>query len=82
MKTKREVKGYQFSWGSGGKKWKRGRIQYSEGKEYTGNGPEYIPRIIKTNLDTHEMTVATLAEHKKFLTEEGYEEYINKYHKG
>lgn len=75
MKTKKEVKGYQYSNGSGGKKWKRGRIMFSEGRKYLGNN-EYVNIIIKTNLDTHEMSVATLKEAKRFLTDEGYEEYV------
>lgn len=74
MKTKKEVKGYQYSNGSGGKKWKRGRIMFSEGRKYLGNN-EYVNVIVKTNLDTHEMSVATLKEAKRFLTDEGYEEY-------
>ena len=75
MKTKKEVKGYQYSNGSGGKKWKRGRIMFSEGRKYLGNN-EYVNVIVKTNLDTHEMSVATLKEAKSFLTDEGYEEYV------
>lgn len=75
MKTKKEVKGYQYSNGSGGKKWKRGRIMFSEGRKYLGNN-EYTNVIVKTNLDTHEMSVATLKEAKRFLTDEGYEEYV------
>jgi len=74
MKTKKEVRGYQYSNGSGGKKWKRGRVMFSEGRKWIGNN-EYIPIIAKTNLDTHEITVASLKEAKRFLTEEGYEEY-------
>lgn len=75
MKTKKEVKGYQYSNGSRGKKWKRGRIMFSEGRKYLGNN-EYTNVIVKTNLDTHEMSVATLKEAKRFLTNEGYEEYV------
>lgn len=75
MKTKKEVKGYQYSNGSGGKKWKRGRIMFSEGRKYLGNN-EYTNVIVKTNLDTHEMSVATLKEAKRFLTNEGYEGYV------
>lgn len=37
---------------------------------------EYIPVITKTNLDTGEITVASLKEAKRFLTEEGYKEYL------
>ena len=35
MKTRKEVKGYKYSNGSGGKKWQRGRVVFSEGKKYT-----------------------------------------------
>ena len=75
MKTKKEVKGYQYSYGSGGKKWKRGRIMFSEGRKYLGNN-EYVNVITKTNLDTCEVTEASLKEAKRFLTEEGYQEYV------
>lgn len=75
MKTKNEVKGYQYSNGSGGKKWKRGRVMFSEGKRWISQG-EYVPIIAKTNLDTHEITEASLKEAKRFLTDEGYEEYV------
>ena len=75
MKTKKEVRGYQYSNGSGGKKWKRGRVMFSEGRKYLGNN-EYVNVIVKTNLDTHEMEIASLKEAKRFLTEEGYEEYV------
>ena len=77
MKTKNEVKGYQYSRGSGGKKWKRGRVMFSEGRTYLGNH-EYIDVITKTNLDTCEITEASLKEAKRFLTEEGYQEYVLK----
>ena len=75
MKTKNEVNGYQYSKGSGGKKWKRGRVMFSEGRKYLGNN-EYINVITKTNLDTCEITEASLKEAKRFLTEEGYKEYV------
>lgn len=78
MKTKREVRGYQYSNGSGGKKWKRGRVMFSEGRKFIEQG-KYIPIIAKTNLDTHEVTIASLNEAKRFLTEEGYNEYKNIY---
>ena len=77
MKTRKEIRGYQYSNGSGGKKWKRGRIMFSEGRKWIGNN-EYIPIIAKTNLDTHEITEATLKEAKRFLTDEGYEEYARR----
>ena len=75
MKTKKEVRGYQYSNGSGGKKWKRGRVVFSEGRKYLGNN-EYVNVIVKTNLDTNEMEIASLKEAKRFLTEEGYKEYV------
>lgn len=77
MKTKNEVNGYQYSRGSGGKKWKRGRVMFSEGRKYLGNH-EYVNIIAKTNLDTGEITEASLREAKRFLTEEGYQEYVLK----
>ena len=77
MKTKNEVKGYQYSRGSGGKKWKRGRVMFSEGRKYLGNH-EYIDVITKTKLDTCEITEASLKEAKRFLSEEGYQEYVLK----
>lgn len=76
MKTINEKPGYKFSSGSYGKRWTRGRTMYSVGKKYTGNGPESIPCIVKTNLDTGEIELASLAEHKKFLTSEGYKEFL------
>lgn len=75
MKTKKEVNGYQYSNGSGGKKWKRGRVMFSEGRKYLGNY-EYVNVITKTDLDTGEITEASLKEAKRFLTEEGYKEYV------
>ena len=78
MKTKKEIRGYQYSNGSGGKKWKRGRVMFSEGKKWLGNN-EYVHIIAKTNLDTGEITLASLNEAKRFLTEEGYNEYVTTY---
>ena len=75
MKTIKEKPGYIYSNGSGGKKWKRGRIMFSEGRQYLENN-EYRPIIAKTNLDTGEITEASLAEYKRFLTEEGYKEWL------
>ena len=75
MKTRNDVRGYQYSNGSGGKKWKRGRVMFSEGKQWISQN-EYVPIIAKTNLDTHEITAASLKEAKRFLTDEGYEEYV------
>lgn len=75
LKTKNEVRGYTYSNGMAGKRWTRGRTMFSEGRKYLGNY-EYIPLITKTNLDTGEITVASLKEAKRFLTEEGYKEYL------
>lgn len=75
LKTKNAINGYTYSNGTGGKKWTRGRTMFSEGRKYLGNH-EYIPVITKTNLDTGEITVASIKEAKRFLTEEGYKEYI------
>lgn len=75
LKTITHKPGYIYSNGSGGKKWRRGRIQFSEGRQYLGNY-EYRPIIAKTNLDTGEITEASPQEYKRFLTEEGYKEYL------
>ena len=75
LKTKNDVKGYTYSNGTAGKRWKRGRTMFSEGRQYLGNY-EYIPLITKTNLYTGEITIASLNEAKRFLTEEGYKEYL------
>lgn len=75
LKTKNAINGYTYSNGTGGKKWTRGRTMFSEGRKYLGNH-EYIPVITKTNLDTGEITVASIKEAKRFLTEEGYKEYL------
>ena len=75
LKTKNAINGYTYSNGTGGKKWTRGRTMFSEGRKYLGNH-EYIPVITKTNLDTGEITVASIKEAKRFLIEEGYKEYI------
>lgn len=75
LKTKNAINGYTYSNGTGGKKWTRGRTMFSEGRKYLGNH-EYIPVITKTNLDTGEITVASIKEAKHFLTEEGYKEYL------
>ena len=48
---------------------------FSEGCKYISNN-ERIPVITKTNLDTGEITVASIKEAKRFLTEEGYKEYL------
>jgi hypothetical protein len=76
LKTKRAINGYKYSNGSGGKKWVRGRTMFSEGRQWTDNN-KYVNLITKTNLDTHEISIATMNEAKRFLTEEGYKEYIN-----
>ena len=75
LKTKNEINGYKYSNGIGGKKWIRGRVMFSEGRKWLGNN-EYVPLIVKTDLDTHEITVASLKEAKRFLTEDGYKEYV------
>ncbi len=74
LKTKCEINGYKYSNGSGGKKWVRGRTMYSEGRKWLSNS-DWVMVITKTNLDTHEISIATLKEAKRFLTEEGYKEY-------
>ena len=75
LKTKNAINGYTYSNGTGGKKWTRGRTMFSEGCKYISNN-ERIPVITKTNLDTGEITVASIKETKRFLTEEGYKEYL------
>ena len=75
LKTKNAINGYTYSNGTGGKKWTRGRTMFSEGRKWISNN-EYIPIITKTNLDTYEITVASIKEAKRFLTEEGYKEYL------
>ena len=76
LKTKHEINGYKYSNGSGGKKWVRGRTMFSEGRYWVAQN-DYVIVITKTNLDTHEITLASLKEAKRFLTEEGYNEYVN-----
>lgn len=76
LKTKGAIHGYKYSNGSGGKKWVRGRTMYSEGRYWVKQN-EWIMVITKTNLDTHEISLATLKEAKRFLTEEGYQEYVD-----
>lgn len=75
MKTIEAKKGYVYSNGSSGKSWTRGRTRFSVGRQWTGNST-YIPCIVKTNLDTHEMKIASLNEHKRFLTPQDYEEFV------
>ena len=75
LKTKNVINGYTYSNGTGGKRWTRGRTMFSEGCKYISNN-ERIPVITKTNLDTGEITVASIKEAKRFLTEEGYKEYL------
>lgn len=75
MKTIGEKKGYVYSNSSNGKSWTRGRIRFSLGRQWSGNNT-HIPCIVKTNLDTNEMKIASLDEHKRFLTPEGYEEFV------
>ena len=75
MKTKNEVKGYRFEYNGYTKKWKRGRTMFSTGRKYLSNN-EYVNVIVKTNLDTCEVVEASLKEAERFLTEEGYKEYV------
>ena len=77
MKTKNEIRGYQYSNSGYTKRWKRGRVMFSTGRKYLGNN-DYVEVIAKTDLDTGVVTEATLKEAKRFLTEEGYEEYIRR----
>lgn len=75
MQTIKEKKGYVYSYGSNGKSWTRGRVKFSVGRQWTGNNT-YIPCIVKTNLDTREMKIASLEEHKRFLTPEYYNTFV------
>lgn len=75
LKTHTELNGYTYSNGSAGKRWKRGRTMFSEGRRWISNN-EYVPIIAKTNLDTHEITEASANEYKRFLTEDGYKEWL------
>jgi hypothetical protein len=75
MKTKNEVRGYRYEHNGFTKKWKRGRTMFSTGRKYLGNS-EYVDIIAKTDLDTGKVTEASLVEAKRFLTEEGYKEYV------
>lgn len=75
MKTKNEIKGYKYSYNGYTKKWIRGRTMFSTGRKYISNN-EYVSIIAKTNLDTGEVTEASLTEAKRFLTEESYKEYV------
>ncbi len=75
LKTKGAIHGYKYSNGCGGKKWIRGRVMFSEGRQWLSNC-DWIMVITKTNLDTREISLATLKEAKRFLTEEGYQEYV------
>lgn len=75
MKTKNEIRGYRYECNGYTKKWKRGRVMFSTGRKYLGNN-EYVDIITKTNLDTGEITEASLNEAKRFLTEESYKEYV------
>lgn len=76
LNTKKAINGYRYENGTGGKRWIRGRIMYSEGRYWVAQS-DWVMVITKTNLDTHEITLATLKEAKRFLTEEGYEEYVS-----
>lgn len=75
LETKNEVKGYQYRHGTGGKSWTRGHIKFSEGRRWMSNN-KWMPVITKTDLDTGKVTLASINEAKRFLTEEGYKEYL------
>ena len=76
LKTKREINGYKYESTLGGKRWTRGRTMFSEGRYWVAQN-DYVIVITKTNLDTREISLASLKEAKRFLTEEGYNEYVN-----
>lgn len=76
LKTKGAINGYKYSNGSGGKKWVRGRTMFSEGRYWVAQN-DWVMVITKTDLDTHEISLASLKEAKRFLTEEDYNEYVN-----
>ena len=75
FETREQIKGYKYSCGCGGKSWTRGRIRFSEGRYWYGTN-KWTPVITKTNLDTGDVTVASISEAKRFLTEEGYKKYL------
>lgn len=76
LKTKREINGYKYERILGRKSWTRGRTMFSEGR-YWMTQNNWVMVITKTDLDTHEISLASLKEAKRFLTEEGYNEYVN-----
>ena len=49
---------------------------FSEGRYWVAQN-DYVIVITKTNLDTREISLASLKEAKRFLTEEGYNEYVS-----
>ena len=75
LETKNEVKGYQYRHGTGGKSWTRGHIKFSEGRRWMSNN-KWMPVITKTDLDTGKVTLASINEAKRFLTDEGYKGYL------
>ena len=75
LKTKNEVRGYKYSNSGYTKRWIRGRVMFSTGRKYIDNN-KYVDIIAKTNLDTCQVTEASVSEAKRFLTEEGYKEYM------
>ena len=75
LKTITTKSGYSYSNGSAGKRWVRGRTMFSEGRQFLGDY-KFRPIIAKTNLDTGEITEASAQEYKRFLTEEGYKEWL------
>lgn len=76
LKTKREINGYKYESTLGGKRWTRGRTMFSEGRYWVTQN-DYVIVITKTDLDTHAISLASLKEAKRFLTDEGYNEYVN-----
>ena len=75
LKTKCAINGYKYESTLGGKRWTRGRTMFSEGRYWVTQN-DYVIVITKTNLDTREITPASLKEAKRFLTDEGYNEYV------
>ena len=75
LETREEVKGYRYSHGCGGKSWTRGHTKFSEGRWWISKN-KWVSVITKTNLDTGDITLASISEAKCFLTKKGYEEYM------
>lgn len=75
LQTVNEIKGYQYSNGSSGKRWIRGRKMISGGKKWVSQN-ECIAILTVTDLDTGEITEADSKIYKKFLTPECYKEWL------